>query len=214
MNDNYYWDEYIKFYVDKNIKKDIQKFFLSTSNNLFKYNNNIPDFSFDRWKSKLQNNIYPDAVITSTQFTSLDSEIAEVATLIAETISNTDLVTFLPILSINSSDNTILNYGININESELILYNKCKCNYMKVNDLKYVISYFMNLDESILMYGSESYTNTILEIGYIKKTLEKKLSINYLLKEFSKHRQEWTHDLGINPNRELLITTTSLGSKT
>nr|WP_288825083.1 hypothetical protein [uncultured Clostridium sp.] len=213
MNDNYYWDEYIKFYVDEHIKKNILKFYLSTNNNLFKNDKYIPDFLLDSWKSKLRYNIYPDINISSFHFNTLDSELKTVVDLIVESIKAAELITFLPILSINSDDNTILNFGINIKDKELILYSKYSSNYMTTNKIQYVISYFLNLEESILMYGAEAYTKTILEIGYIKQSLEIKLSNYYLLNEESKPRQEWTHDLAINPNRELLITTTSIGKK-
>ncbi len=208
---NYYWDEYIKYYVNEDLKKKIIKFYLSSDESIFDKDNSMPAELFEQWKKQSEKVNCPDTKISSLSFANLGNELFGIINVLHDYIKNLNEIAFLPIISIKSEEDLIYNYGIDFSNSEAILYNIYKSDFMKTNNLKYVVSYFQNIDESILLYGTEAYIKTALQIGYIKGSLESWLSKRFIIKNIMEPRQRWTHGLGINPYRELLIGSTCIG---
>ncbi|MDR7811985.1 hypothetical protein [Lacrimispora sp.] len=208
---NYYWDEYINYYVNDDLKKKIVKFHLSSDESIFGMYNPMPIELFEQWKKQLATINYPDTKISTLPFNKLSYELHDIINVLNSYIKNLKEIAFLPIVSIKVDEDLIYNYGIDFSNSEIVLYNIYKSDFMIKNNYNYIISYFQNVDESILLYGSEAYLEIALQIGYIKGSLENWLKKRFTIKNIMEPRQRWTHGLGINPYRELLIGSTCIG---
>lgn len=209
---NYYWDEYIRYYVNEDLKKKIIKFYLSSDESIFEKNDFIPAVLLEQWKKRIKEVNYPDTKISEVSFDKLNNELQNIINCLHDCIKYLNEIVFLPILSVRGEENAIYNYGINFADSKIVLYNVYLNDFMKKNNLSFIISYFQNIDESILLFGSEAYLKTILQVGFIKGSLENWLSKSFNINEITEPRQRWTHGLGINPYRELLISSTCIGT--
>lgn len=212
MNNNYL-DEYIKYYVDDNFKRRLIKFHLSCDTSILENSQVLPITLYNDLQAKQKKPKYPDIKISCESFDTADSTLQEILDILGELISQYNIITFLPIISVKTNDNKIFNYGINFDEKKLLLYSKCENNFILQNSSLYIITYFMNIDEGILLYHSDAYIKSILQIGHIKNSLENKIKNKYVISNHMNGKQRWTKALEINPNMELLIATTTLGIK-
>ncbi len=72
------------------------------------------------------------------------------------------------------------------------------------------LSYFLSIEESIAAYGGIGYLKGIFQIGQISKDVEGGME-NKLLHNIFINSQKFTHEIGINLRKQLLIHTSFIG---
>lgn len=203
-----YWDEYSNLFLDKNIKNDLIKFHLSKSSHYFKEDAQIPKEIADTWKLKIKSIIYSDINMEILEYERMSFELQEILRKFGETILMIENLVVLPILTIIDIPGIKKgNYSINLKKRELVLYKDyIENNNSKLKDAGIYITYFLNLNDSILLYGREAYLKGIMQAGYLSYNMEhelKKSEIN--TKDVFVISQQWQHNLGINITKALLV---------
>lgn len=204
---DYYWNEFIKLYIDEEMLKDTLKYHQRTINKWVK--NIIVDVSR---VGLLQADILKTSEIkineqkidqTSTYIRCIFNDIKKM-------YDSLDIKVSIPIFVVlnNELNCTEGVYSLDIQNNKILLIKMlkdCKMQELTFLGKKYsmIISFFLNIEQAIALYGANGYIKGIEEIGYLIKTLSKdfKQCENYL----SLPEQEFTHDVGINLRKCLLV---------
>ncbi len=206
MND-YYWNEYIKLFVNDNLLKETLKYHQRTLTKYSKKRN-----PSDMMVKLCQANEVKkaDIIIDLIPLKEITGGLLEVYEEMKKIyLSRTYNVTF-PII-INFKNNGGIKkgiYSIDFEQGSLLQYKLIESYenetlLMGSEKNKVIISFFINIEQALALYGERGYINGIEEIGYIvnmlKQSFKTKFNILFL------PEQEATHAMGLNVRKCLLI---------
>lgn len=213
----HYWDEYLRYFIDDKKLNQVLKFHQSNINLLESTGYFDEDINKEKWiDSKKDRVIFSDILLKKYELSSLTEELKKLFQMLEKSFASTDIITTLPILVIYNDRIGIDKgcYTFNFKDKYLIKYcdfeNNELLQCMKQNNIKASISYFLSIEESICIYGGIGYLKGIFQIGQISKMLE--IYLNYAeTKNIFINNQSFTHDLGINLRKQILIHTSFIG---
>lgn len=212
MND-YYWNEYIKLFVDDNLLKETLKYHQRT---LIKYSKKRSPS--DMMINLCQANMIKkaDVIIDLISIKEIAGELLEIYKEMEKIyLSRAYNVTF-PIIAKLKNNGGIKRgiYSIDFEHETLLQYklieaceNEISQMVDRENDI--IFLFFINIEQALALYGERGYISGIEEIGYmvnvLKQRFKTKLNILFL------PEQEATHHMGLNVRKCLLIE--SIGYK-
>lgn len=204
---DYYWNEFIKLYVDEEMLKDTLKYHQRTINKWVK--SSIIDVSK---VGLLQADILKtsEIKITEQKIDQTSTCIKCIFNDIKKIYEGLDIKVSIPVFIVLNNE---LNcnegvYSLDIQNNKILLIKMlkdCKMQELSILGEEYsmIISFFLNIEQAIALYGANGYIKGIEEIGYLIKTLSN--DFRQCENSFSLPEQEFTHDVGINLRKCLLI---------
>lgn len=206
MND-YYWNEYIKLFVNDDLLKHTLKYHQRT---LIKYpqKRNPTDMMINLCQANAIKKA--DIIIDLILFKEITGEILKLYEELKKLyLSRTYNVSFPIIINLQNSNGLKKGiYSIDFEQEALLRYKlieSCQSEILQIigkkNDI--VISFFLNIEQALALYGERGYINGIEEIGYIVNAL--KLYFMSKLNALFLPEQQATHDMGLNVRKCLLI---------
>lgn len=213
MNEQY-WNEYIKNFVDKKFIIKILKFYQS---NVSVIEDVVEELTFDERVGLARANsaIVSDVFTLKVTFGNCPKLkiFNNIAMEIKNFYSNCEAIITLPIISVLNEKYGIPlgSYCFNIEEGSLLLIKEF--NESEIEDIagkksqELLLTYFLNIEESVFIYGKQSYNEGIMQAGVLKYKIEKLLiHQGYRIEKDFKPFQKLTHIVGINLRKELLIS--------
>lgn len=209
----YFWNEYKKALLNKEILNNILKFHQRTNMAL-----NDAEIIEESHKFELTRLLECDRICVPSinikefkadQIKNID--LRYLLTEITEYYKQIRIVITLPIIYLNQNYGDIKAgcYTINIEDNKLIGYNY-PGNYIKTlcnnNFANMVLFIFANIEDAICLYEESGYIKSIEQVGGLfYKLVHGKAIKNMKMLQYSLNNQKITHDLGINLRKELLI---------
>lgn len=213
----HYWDEYIKFFIDNNKLRNVLKFHQSNINLLELDGDVNAELNKKEWINIRKNRmIFSDISLKKYNHSELEKDLQELFLIFDSFTKNADFITTFPVLVIYKERSDIESgcYTFNLVDKCLIKYCEIECsellNIMIREGVSWSLSYFLSIEESIAAYGGIGYLKGIFQIGQISKDVEGGME-NKLLHNIFINSQKFTHEIGINLRKQLLIHTSFIG---
>ena len=206
MND-YYWNEYIKLFVDDNLLKETLKYHQRT---LIKYpKKRSPS---DMMINLCQANVIKkaDVIIDTISLKEKAGELLEIYKEMGKIyLSRVYNVTFPIVIKIKNGDGIKKGiYSIDFEQGTLLQYKIIESYEDEISQIigrenDVVFSFFINIEQALALYGERGYISGIEEIGYMVNVLKQRF--NTKLNTLFLPEQEATHHMGLNVRKCLLI---------
>lgn len=204
----YYWNEYIKYYIDEELLKDTLKYHQR---------------SVSKWVSNEKIEKSRISLIRADELKVADVKIDIICNeLLGKTTqgilsklknlygSLNEKVSFpIMVLFGQSGEGESGVYSLDLSNNKILLLKKMdeeqKLKWKKVSMLGNVlICFLVDIEQAIALYGKKGYIKGIEEVGYLVNTMKHIFKNDYLL---TLPEQEFTHYIGINLKKCLLIDT-------
>lgn len=206
----HYWDEYLNVLLDHNEINRILKFHQSNvpvidQNQLIKSDINKLDWI------ELNKDIVisSDIVLKKYSIAELCSSLKSIYKLMKKQFEEAKIPLILPVFTVLPKFQGVESgcYTFNFQEESLIKYkelpNSESISLLKNKNIDICLSFFLNLERSTFLYEGLGYLKGILQIGEFSGTLITKLNLES--KDIFIQPQTFTHDLGINLRKQILI---------
>lgn len=202
MND-YYWNEYIKYYVDEKILKDTLKYHQKTvSKWLMQSGPSEEEIDMMNARDILSSDVYME----TADMNHLDQVLQDILEEIKEKYDVLDRKVSFPILTMLGKDHNGMAgvYSLDYENGRMLkIENKPVLDEINAGKSKCIISFFLNIEQALALYGEKGYINGIKEIGYICESVKNDWKNEIL--ECYIPEQEFSHKIGINVRKCLLI---------
>lgn len=195
----YFWDEYNNLFLDKQLKNIILKFHLSTHSTYFKEKETFPEKYKKQWLNKLNMVIYPDITIKEIDVDNLPKILNNLIIQLKKIFSTLQYKLIFPIITIiNIPEMDDGNYCIDFLNNRIMLYSYIE-EHDSTNNTILFLTYLINIDDSILLYGRDAYVQSLMQAGYISYSIYNKLKNSKLnINIYKTNMQNWQHKIKIN----------------
>lgn len=208
----YYWNEYVKYFIDEELYRDTLKYHQKT---LYKEKVVLPMISqkkelLQTYKVKTSDIKYLEKPVSS-----LDTNIKRVFFSLKERYTNLDAIVSIPVIVITNKNMGIDAgaYSTEFTDGKLIpvkVFSEIELiEIIKIfSEKDLIIAFFINIEQAIALYGKKGYCKGIEEIGYLSYSIKKEFNVatDYVMIP----EQKFTHDVGVNLRKCLFIDGISL----
>lgn len=216
----HYWDEYINAFINSNELNKVLKFHQSTLPIIDPQEIIKNDKFKQEWiNTKEKRVVFSDTMIKRYNIYDLKEDLIKTFFNLKEAFKTDYINTTLPILVVYNEDLGVdLGcYTFNFEDNFLIKYNELKNSNGIFNEIidsgiKFSLSYFLSIEDSVYMYGVSGYKKGILQIGEISQKMKIYLNEqNFIINCCFVSEQMFTHNIGINLRKQLLIVNQFVG---
>lgn len=203
----YYWNEYIKYFLDEELYKATLKYHQKT---IYKDNSHLPMMS--EKKNLLQAGIVKASDIKHMEkyVHTLDTSIKDIYFSLKEGYADLDIKVSIPIIIV-ASEKIGVDVGAYTTDFlddtlvpiKLFSNGELKNVTKSFQEQELIVAFFLNIEQALALYGKKGYCRGIEEIGYISYMLKKKY--NVFSDYYTIPEQGFTHDIGVNLRKCLLI---------
>ena len=200
MND-YYWNEYIKYYVDKKMLKDTLKYHQKTVSKWLMQSEPSEEVDMMNAREMLSSDVYMETV----DMENLDHVLQDVLGEVKEKYDALDKKVSFSILTMLGKDSSMEGvYSLDYENRQILkIENKPAMAEINAGEGRYILSFFLNIEQALALYGEKGYIKGIKEIGYICESVKNDWKNEIL--EYYIPEQEFSHKIGINVRKCLLI---------
>lgn len=203
---DYYWNEYIKFFINDDLLKETLKYHQRT----------LTKYPKERFPSDMMIKLCQadtvkksDIIIDLISVKKIQGIILEIYKEIKSIYLARACNVTLPIVINFSNDGDMEQgiYSIDFEQDALLRYKlitSCESEVLRMveRENNLIFSFFLNIEQALALYGERGYISGIEEIGYVVNLLKQRFAgLNMLFLP----EQEVTHDVGLNIKKCLLI---------
>ena len=203
----YYWNEYIKYFIDEELYRDTLKYHQRT---LYKDSGYLTMLS--EKKSLLQAGRVKSSDIKYMEKSvyALNARIRDMFFSLKEKYLDLDMMVSMPIIVIGNKKVgvDVGGYSLNFIDDTIVQIRSFSNSELKdilknFQNQDLIVAFFLNIEQAIALYGKKGYCRGIEEIGYISYAMKKKH--NAFSECIAIPEQKFTHDVGVNLRKCLLI---------
>jgi len=198
----YYWNEYVKYYIDDTELTEVLKLTSVFSAPLVTRNQ-----TYDVKKCTHLATSFPacsDVGIKFYLFKELRGKVRELVFALKDIYKEMDVITGFPLIVLKKEEHVLGKgiYSINFQNSQLIMISEDVPEEMcKENDV--LLAFFLNIDLCVAWDGIRGFLRGIEETGGVIGILRTKILINEI--EINMPRRALARDLGVNIRKCLLM---------
>ena len=216
----HYWDEYKNAFTNSNELNKVLKFHQLTLPIIDPEKIIKNDGFKQEWiNTKEKRVVFSDTMIKRYYIYDLKEHLMKIFFNLKEIFKTSYMNTTLPVLVVyNESLGVDLGcYTFNFEDNFLIKYNELQNSngvFNKIIDggVSFSLSYFLSIEDSVYMYGVSGYKKGILQIGEISEKMKIYLNEqNFKINCYFVSEQMFTHNIGINLRKQLLIVNQFVG---
>lgn len=211
---DYYWNEYIKYYIDMEFYRDTMKFHQRT---ICKEYRTFLGIKNKKEMLLAKKTLAADVQLDEVMLGNVDDTTKDAICILKERYDDLEVKVSIPIL-INIDSKKQWNQGVYSIDFEKGVLGKIKVftkeersNLLALLGQEGIfVAFFLNIEQSLALFGRKGYCMGIQEIGYISYSLKR--YIGELVSDSLISEQRFTYCVGMNIKKCLFIDIVRLGS--